>query len=263
MPAQGTEKIKKVLPIIYAIDTSGSMSGDRISAVNEAMHDCEEVLREKASDLPESEIKIAALEFSSGAKWITKGGLVALEDFYWNDATAGGVTDLGEALKELDSKLSRSAFLVSETGFSLPVIIFMSDGGPTDNWKKELKAVTDNNRWFKDSRKVAIAIGYDADVEVLKELVGNSEAVIRTNDTEQLKDLIVAVSVSASLLAGQSRVAGDAKGDEIAESAVKELENGDENDPVIVGKPVDDEIDDGFGGDDGDGGWGADDGDWN
>ena len=162
MPAQGTEKIKKVLPIIYAIDTSGSMSGDRISAVNEAMHDCEEVLREKASDLPESEIKIAALEFSSGAKWITKGGLVALEDFYWNDATAGGVTDLGEALKELGSKLSRSAFLVSETGFSLPVIIFMSDGGPTDNWKKELKAVTDNNRWFKDSRKVAIAIGDDA-----------------------------------------------------------------------------------------------------
>ena len=100
-------------------------------------------------------------------------------------------------------------------------------------------------------------------MEVLKELVGNSEAVIHTNDTEQLKDLIVAVSVSASLLAGQSRVAGDAKGDEIAETAVKELETGDENDPVIVGEPVDGEIDDGFGGDDGDGGWGADDGDWN
>ena len=52
MPRPDGVLAKKVLPIIYAIDTSGSMSGDRIATVNEAMHECEEILREKAGESP-------------------------------------------------------------------------------------------------------------------------------------------------------------------------------------------------------------------
>lgn len=216
---------KKVLPIIYVIDTSGSMEGDRIAAVNEAMHECEEILREKSADNPDAEIKVGALKFSSGAQWVTKSGLVSLEDFYWNDVQAGGVTDLGAALKELDNKLSRNSFLVSETGFCLPVIIFMSDGGPNDDWKKALGQVNANNKWFNKARKVAIAIGDDADQDVLKELVGTKEAVVQANDLETLKSLIVAVSVSSSMLAGQSRLVGDeTNGSAILDDALNNIE---------------------------------------
>ncbi len=225
MPRPDGVLAKKVLPIIYAIDTSGSMSGDRIAAVNEAMHECEEILREKAGESPDAEIKIGALKFSSGAQWVTKSGLVSLEDFYWNDVEAGGVTDLGAAIKELESKLSRSAFLVSDTGFCLPVIIFMSDGGPNDDWQKALKNANANNRWFQRARKIAIAIGDDADKDVLKELVGNIEAVVQANDLETLKSLIVEVSASASMLAGQSRMAGDeADGGAILTDALTNVE---------------------------------------
>lgn len=210
MPKIEGTPLKKVLPIIYVIDVSGSMSGDRIATVNEAMHECEDMLKEKAGESPDAEIKIGALTFASGAQWVTKGGLVSLEDFYWNDVSVGGVTDLGAALKELESKLSRSSFLVSDTGFCVPVIIFMSDGGPTDDWQKELKKANDNNKWFQRAKKIAIAIGDDADKEVLKELVGNMEAVVQSNDIKTLKSLIVEVSVSASMLAGTSRLVGDA-----------------------------------------------------
>ena len=133
MPSTEGVIVKKVLPLIYVIDTSGSMFGDRIASVNEAIHELEPILREKVGEIPEAEIRIAALTFSSGAQWITQNGLVSLDDFFWNDATAGGLTDLGAALKELNSKLSRSSFLVSDTGFCAPVIIFMSDGEPNDN----------------------------------------------------------------------------------------------------------------------------------
>lgn len=201
---------KKLLPLIYVIDTSGSMQGERIATVNEAMHECEEVLKEKVSEIPDAEIKIGALKFSSGAQWVTKSGLVSLEDFYWNAVQAAGVTDLGEALKELDSKLSRSAFLVSETGYCLPVIIFMSDGGPTDDWKKALDNINKNNKWFKSARKIAVAIGDAADKDVLSELVGNKEAVVQANDLEALKSLIVAISVSSTMLGSGSRLLGDA-----------------------------------------------------
>lgn len=225
MPEIKGELLKKVLPIFYVIDTSGSMSGDRIATVNEAMHECEEILREKASENPDAEIKIGALKFSSGAQWVTKSGLVSLEDFYWNDVQAGGVTDLGAAIKELESKLSRSAFLISETGFCLPVIIFMSDGGPNDDWQKALKNAMQNNRWFKGARKIAIAIGDDADKDVLKELVGNIEAVVTANDLDTLKSLIVAVSASASMLASQSRMTGDeADGASILGDAMNNVE---------------------------------------
>ena len=225
MPEIGGKIVKKVLPIIYAIDTSGSMSGDRLATVNEAMHECEDILREKAGESPDAEIKIGALKFSSGAQWVTKSGLVSLEDFYWNDVQAGGVTDLGAALKELESKLSRSAFLVSETGFCLPVIIFMSDGGPNDDWQKALKNANASNKWFQRARKIAIAIGDDADKDVLKELVGNIEAVVQANDLETLKSLIVEVSASASMLAGQSRMAGDeADGASILGDALNNVE---------------------------------------
>ena len=226
MPNIEATVMKKVLPIIYAIDTSGSMQGNKISTLNEAMHECEEILKEKAIDSPDAEIKIGVLKFSSGATWITKSGLVSLEDFYWDNVTAGGVTDLHEALKELNKKLSRSEFLVSETGFCLPVIIFMSDGAPTDeSWKKELEKIKTENKWFARARKVAIAIGEDADKEVLRDLVGTMEAVVQANDLDTLKSLIVEVSVSASMLAGQSRMVGDeANGSAILENAIENVE---------------------------------------
>ena len=98
MPSTEGVIVKKVLPLIYVIDTSGSMFGDRIASVNEAIHELEPILREKVGEIPEAEIKIAALTFSSGAQWITANGLVSLDDFFWNDATAGGLTDLGAAI---------------------------------------------------------------------------------------------------------------------------------------------------------------------
>lgn len=225
MPTPEGVIVKKVLPIIYAIDTSGSMSGDRIATVNEAMHECEDILKEKASEIPDAEIKIGALKFSSGAQWVTKSGLVSLEDFYWNDVQAGGVTDLGAAINELESKLSRSEFLISETGFCLPVIIFMSDGEPVDDWQKALKKANATNRWFQRARKIAIAIGEKADKKVLEELVGNIEAVVQANDLETIKTLIIAASVSASMLAGQSRMAGDeTDGSTILKDALNNVE---------------------------------------
>lgn len=247
MPKTDGIIVKKVLPIIYAIDTSGSMSGDRIATVNEAMHECEDILREKAGESPDAEIKIGAIKFSSGAHWVTKSGLVSLEDFYWNDVQAGGVTDLGAAIKELESKLSRSAFLVSDTGFCLPVIIFMSDGGPNDDWQKALKNANANNKWFARARKIAIAIGDDADKDVLEELVGNVEAVVQANDLETLKSLIVEVSVSASMLAGQSRMAGDeADGGAILDNALNNVDGDTEiGSAPIQAVPTDNDTDDG------------------
>ena len=162
---------RKILPIIYVIDTSGSMAGTRIAAVNQAMSETTQVLKEVSTENPTAELKIGVLQFASGASWVTdEDELVFMDDFFWNDLTAGGITDLGAALNELHKRLSRSAFFNSEVGYKVPVLIFMSDGGPTDDYKTALKKISDNNRWFKVSTKICLAIDEDSDVEVLQEI---------------------------------------------------------------------------------------------
>lgn len=265
MPNVKGTVLKKVLPIIYVVDVSGSMMGDKIATVNEAMHESMNVLKEVSEDNADADIKVGVLKFSSGAQWVTKAGLVSLEDFYWNDLQATGVTDLGMALNELNEKISRSSFLVSDTGFCLPVFIFMSDGGPTDNWQKAFANISSTNRWFKEGRKIAIAIGDEADIDVLKELAGTVEAVIKPKNLADLKSLIIAVSVSASFLATKSRMVGDeAKGADILKDAQEKV-NGD-TDELDTGSdmqddPENDTSEDTTESDSGD--WDDDDDDWN
>lgn len=253
---------RKVLPIIYVLDTSGSMSGDRIASVNEAMNETMEVLKDVSAKNPDAEIKVGVLKFSSGAEWVTNG-LVFMEDFYWNDVKAGGVTDLGSALKELDSKLSRSEFLVSDTGFCVPVIMFMSDGQPTDNYEKALEDIKNNNKWFKYATKISIAVGDDADTEALAKIAGNKEAVVSVTDVETLKMLIKVASVTASMINSKSRTTAESgNAVEIIQETKKQMgEDGDNidtwddtNDTTTTNTPDPDP--------DPSGGW-DDDSDWN
>jgi len=206
MPNMEKTKVapRRVLPIIYVLDTSGSMTGERIASVNEAMNETMEVLKDVSAKNPDAEIKVGVLKFSSGAEWVTNG-LVFMDDFYWNDLKAGGVTDFGSALKELNSKLSRSEFLVSDTGFCVPVIMFMSDGQPTDNYEKALEDINNNNKWFRYATKIGIAVGDDADRDVLGKIAGNKEAVVGVTDIETLKMLIKVASVTASMINSKSR----------------------------------------------------------
>ena len=210
MPLVGeTEKIaRKLLPIIYVLDTSGSMEGSRIAAVNAAMNETMEVLKDVSSKNPTAELKIAVLQFSSGPQWVTEN-LVFMEDFYWNDLKAGGLTDFGSALNELNNKLSREQFLISEVGFKAPVIIFMSDGEPTDDYESALNKIKSNNKWFKTATKIAIAVGDDANVQVLQKIAGNNEAVIKVDDLESRKKLIRVVSVTATMIGSKSRTEDD------------------------------------------------------
>lgn len=204
-----TEKIsRKLLPIIYVLDTSGSMEGSRIAAVNAAMNETMEVLKDVSQKNPRAELKIGVLQFSTGPQWVTNE-LVFMEDFYWNDLKAGGLTDFGSALNELHNKLSREQLLVSEVGFLTPVIIFMSDGEPTDDYESALNKIKSNNKWFKTATKIAIAVGDDANLQVLQKIAGNNEAVIKVDDLESLKKLIRVVSVTASILVSKSRTDDD------------------------------------------------------
>lgn len=207
---QVTPSPRKIMTLFYIVDTSGSMSGDKIGSVNSAMEEAITVdLPDISTANDDAEIRVAIMQFSSGCSWITPAsGPIGIGDVIWTDLHANGLTDLGAACTELDKKLSRNEFLESQTGAYAPVILLFSDGGPTDNWEKGLEQLKKNN-WFKHAIKIAIAIGDDADKAVLATFTGSTESVITVNDKHTLKALIRKVSVRASEFQSHSKQSSD------------------------------------------------------
>jgi uncharacterized protein YegL len=198
------------------------MDGSKIGAVNAAIDEVIPALRDVSDENADAQIKIAVLEFSSGVRWITSNGPVEIDQFYWNYMDAAGVTDLGAACKTLNEKLSTKGFMREATGSFAPAIFLMSDGEPTDDWEGGLNILKQNN-WFKAGVKVAVAIGDDANKEVLKAFTGSMEAVLETHSAAMLKKMIKFVSVRASQVASKSSNVSDSQTDMGDEQKQQEL----------------------------------------
>ena len=194
---------RKDLHVFYVLDTSSSMLGTKIDTLNHTMAETVEALKDLAEKNGDANLKIAVLEFNSGCRWITDGWPEEMADFTYEDLHADGLTDMGMALKELNSKLSRHAFLDSMTGALMPVIIFMTDGYATDNYAGALEEIR-KNRWFRRGTKIGFALGDNADVKMIASVVGNSEAVIKTTNMDLFRKLMRFVSVTSSMLVSQS-----------------------------------------------------------
>ena len=210
---------RKSLVMFFLIDTSGSMEGRSIAAVNDAMREVLPDIQDISNNNADVKIKLAVMSFSSGTNWETTEPQ-ELDSYRWEDLEAGGVTDMGAAFRELNSKLDRNAFLQDPAGVKMPVIILISDGEPTDDFREGLN-VLQQNKWYKRSIKVALGVD-DANMDVMKEFTGSCESAIYLRDKSNLKKLIRIVSVTSSTVG--SKKAGDAEDDAIAaQEAVAEI----------------------------------------
>lgn len=210
---------RKSMVMFFLIDTSGSMEGRSIAAVNDAMREVLPDIQDISNNNADAKIKLAVMSFSSGTNWETTEPQ-DLDSYRWKDLEAGGVTDMGAAFRELNSKLDRNAFLQDPAGVKMPVIILISDGEPTDDFREGLK-VLHQNKWYKRSIKVALGVD-DANMDVMEEFTGSCESAIYLRDKSNLKKLIRIVSVTSSTVG--SKKAGDAEDDaRAAQEAVAEI----------------------------------------
>jgi len=212
---------RKTMVLFFVVDTSGSMYGDKIGALNDAIRETVPDLKDLSENNADAKIKIATLQFDTYIKWLTSEPIDS-ENFIWNDLQAGGLTSLGAALLELKDKLSTKKFMKEAVGSFAPVIILLSDGAPTDDYKTALDEIKRNN-WFKHAIKVAIAIGGDADKNVLAEVVGSPEAVIDVHSKDALKKLIRFVSVTSSQVNSKSSGVDDTTKNDKVIDQIKEF----------------------------------------
>lgn len=199
---------RRVMPLIFLVDTSGSMDGAKIASLNTAVRETLNDVGEISKNNSDALIKVAVLEFSSATAWMYPQPIES-EKFQWQDLKANGLTSLGSAYSELNDKLSKShGFMAEPTGSRAPTMILITDGQPTDDYKRPLEKLK-GNPWFKAGVKVAIAVGdEDTRLDILAEFTGNKEAVLTVHNVDQLKKIIKTVSITASQVTSQSASVG-------------------------------------------------------
>ena len=200
-PLEAVEIARRQMTLFFIVDTSGSMDGEKIAAVNTAIREVLPEIAYLSSENADAKINVACLKFATDVDWLFRP--TDVEGLAWTDLRAGGMTMFGEACNELGRRLSRNEFLNSPTGNFAPVLFLMSDGQPTDEYKQALDRLKEN-RWFKVAIRVAIAIGDDADKQVLAEFTGSPELVLTAHTPEALKQMIRFVSVTSSKIGSRS-----------------------------------------------------------
>ena len=213
----GGELASRPLHFFWLVDCSGSMgdyreeSGAKIGILNNAIQNVLPEMVSAAEDNPNAQLLVRTLKFSTGASWTTPDP-VKIEDYVWEDLTANGVTDLGKAYELLAAQLSIPP--MPERALP-PVIVLLSDGQPTDNYRGGLEKLS-RLPWFKKAVRIAISIGKDCDDEVLREFTGNSELVLQANSATMLVKMIKWASTAISAVssgASKAEGAADREGD--------------------------------------------------
>jgi uncharacterized protein YegL len=186
------------------------MAGDKIQQLNFAIKEAIQPMQDTASGNPSAQVLVRAVTFSSGARW-HMATPTPVADFKWADVSAGGLTDMGKALTLVAEQLR----IPPMTDRALPPVLMMvSDGQPTDDFGSGLKTLM-AERWARKAVRLAIAVGRDADRNVLSKFMGNPELQpLQANNAPDLVNYIrwASTSVLQAASSPASQPAGAAPG---------------------------------------------------
>ena len=194
------------LPVYLLLDTSGSMMGEPIEAVKNGVETLVSSLRQDPYALETAYLSI--ISFDTHVKQVIP--LTEIAMFNSPPLQATGTTQFGEALVLLADKIEQEVQKTTpETrGDWKPLIFIMTDGVPTDDWKKGFEKL----KQVKTGMIIACAAGHNADTSILKQI---TEVVVElaTADTNTIKAFFKWVSASIStgsqkVDAGQKEVNG-------------------------------------------------------
>ena len=221
---------RQELHLMFVIDNSGSMEGEKLGAVNNAIRDVMSIMPEIQEDTADATIKISALKFSDDAKWVYSTPQVVSE-FKWKDLSTEGGTNLSAAYDALAQWLCKKekGGQMPDIGGVAPILILMTDGMPTSyDWEQHLDSLKKKG-WFRVALKYALAIGIDTQeaMDVLSKFTGNPETVLKVYTAEALRKVIKVIAVTASKVKSNSASMGfggaiGATNNEVAKNEIAE-----------------------------------------
>ncbi|MEB3211200.1 MAG: VWA domain-containing protein [Leptolyngbyaceae bacterium] len=163
-------------PVVLLVDSSSSMAGAPIQELNRGIGIFkEELMRDAQASLS---IEVAVVSF---------GPVQLVQDFVTVDRLppmtleADGLTPIGEAVEYAIALLNQRKELYRESGIQYyrPWIFMITDGAPTDEWKRAAEMI----RQGEDERKFSFfAVGVEgADFNTLKQITPPDRPPVRLN----------------------------------------------------------------------------------
>ena len=183
----------KPLPVYLLLDVSGSMEGDKINNLNEAVSEMIKTMADE--EKMEVEILISIITFGSDAHvHLTATSASQVE---WSNLSASGMTAMGAALT-MSKEMIEDKEITPSRAYR-PAIVLVSDGQPNDTgWERAMDDFINNGRSKKCDR-MAMAIGEDADENVLKRFIeGTEHELFYANNAAQLHEFFKYVTMSVT-----------------------------------------------------------------
>jgi uncharacterized protein YegL len=196
-PKKYTEIKAKPLPVILMLDISGSMCGSKINQLNIAVRDLLESFRN--SSTYDTEIQLSIITYAWDAISIPEDGtlLPAKEFEFERELMAGGMTSMGAALTKAKIMVENRDVIPSRA--YRPTIVLVTDGQPNDDFVGPMEDFINHGRSSKCDR-MALAIGADADKELLKDFIdGTGNQLFEASDASQIIEFFKRVTMSVAV----------------------------------------------------------------
>ncbi len=193
---------ERALPIFILADTSGSMSGEKIQAVNKAINDMITTLR-NVDDI-RGVFKVSIITFG-GEDVVVQQLPTDVQNVQFSELIAAGRTPMGAAITEV-TRLIEDREIVKSNDY-LPTVVLLSDGYPTDypgsrdaslekylEWEP-IRLMHEGERSRKCMR-VAMSAGVETDLTMLSAFLNNGTEPMMAADADDIVKLFKWVTMS-------------------------------------------------------------------
>lgn len=206
------------LPIFVCVDVSESMAGGALESVQGGLQTMLLALKKDPMVIELGAFSV----ISFGARAKVEVPLTSVLDVQLPKLHLSSGTSLGAAIDLLSSEISSKVTKTTSEirGDYKPIVFIVTDGQPTDDWRKSLQRYKAANQSVS---LYAIGCGDDIDFSVLKQITSDCYA-LRDMNAEAFAKLFKCVSASVQN-ATNSIAAGEDKRDDLAELAAGALES--------------------------------------
>lgn len=201
------KKEGRALPVFLLVDVSGSMRGEKIETVNVAL---KEMLNSfKKIENPKGIVKLCIATFGNSKVDVIKEMSVIKDDEHF-ELSADGNTPMGQAFESVVDMIEKHYEQSSRDYTS--TIVLISDGNPTDFAGYNANVSQDeiiawpalsrlhSDKYTANATKLAMGIGDDVDVRILKGFTNNdSIPVIKAKDNQTISKFFEWVTISVSV----------------------------------------------------------------
>lgn len=187
---KGLKTSEKALPIILLLDVSGSMSGNKIDILYDAVNHMVDELNQQATQM-ERTFKVAIFTFGNTVNLHTP--FTDAKDLVGNISriNASGGTPLGAVLDLAKDMIEDKSVTLGR--WYRPAVVLVSDGYPTDSWEGNLDSFIHDGRSAKCQR---FSLAIQADLTMLRKFASQSEFCLQAENAADILKAFQFVTMS-------------------------------------------------------------------